>query len=382
MPTSTPHTTNSYSKLSDLAVTGPVIYISPTGTGSGDNASQPTNLSQAKTMAAAGTTVIFLPGTYSTFSWTQGGAARNPVWLKAQHPAVTITDGTPVFAAPAQRTVLLGVNISADNVRVDGFYVNRQPMRLLGDRVLAIHNHIFESEESSFASTTDSVGIEIVSNFIENHELLTGSTNKAAHFGITTYKGQDYVIEGNVIDGWYFHTLAIREQSDGFIVAGNTFYDCGSGYCIQVSGGTDSDGPRDITSGSIQILNNRFRSRTDKAGKKAIGIVNIQNALVANNDFADFDFGITGTLYAPEGLPGQMGPIYPHDVILRENKFSGSALVLEGRGANGETVHLENNTGTATCTAAPFKPYTLTAADYQTGAKPQVFQTNDSFTCH
>lgn len=392
---------------------GPVIYVSPSGGGSGNSISSPTTVKAALARMAPGTIVQFAPGIYSGFAIPKSGTAAAPIFFKAQNPAVTSTNtktGEVSVVPDSQASFLGGINTNSQHyIVVDGFRTKNGGGGMININTGSSHilTRRFHINEPCLGTANNIKGAQYV-GFIGGYLTSMGSSDSCPPsskrkggnrlgYGIVNFGSEEVEIRGNVFKGATNHFDSTKEDIlGGVYYISNYFEGCGN-LCLHVGQNTDySDyGDGDATSKNAIIKDNVFVHKRYPANDLSTGInlQNFESITLENNKFTGFstpirvDYLSGNERYIKKATPWRLQHkgVTPKDILIKQNDINGGTILLNSRGTPDDIYTLRNNTGSAACristiwSPAKYFPDPFPGINYT--IKPRVIQSQNSFTC-
>lgn len=206
-------------------------------------------------------------------------------------------------------------------------------------------------------------------------------------------------IVGNLFEGFFNHTISIKDRVASTYIVDNTIVGCGF-ECIDLGQVPDGfQGIRDMTCGVAIVTKNRIYGKNPGSPNGGVGIrtKNIAHVEITENTFSGFFRAIYHNTYGSVGKKHvQTGnsvlypspPLMPTQVIVKNNNFGSSGQIqLTGRGVANDKINITNNTGSVSCKIGNFSHQGGVEMQYMDKSKvymgpPIVTQSGNSFTCH
>jgi hypothetical protein len=271
------------------------FYADPAGTGAGRNRASPRALDELLPTIEPGDRVILLPGTYPSTRITLKGSAERPIWLEAEHPAVgpgltTETIGRALFqnsGLDVTESAYLHIEGLAFEVEENRF---SNGITVTKSHHLALRRNYFFQQTNTGLLLASRVGQVLVEDNVFRNMLVGreagGIGGIRTDYGLRVHRTRDLVVRGNLFDGYFNHSLSLKEKIRDVRIEDNLFRICGY-VCIE--GGQEPDsahgGTRtDRTIADVTIANNRFDGLDD--GTVGVFARNAERIFVTANRFA------------------------------------------------------------------------------------------------
>lgn len=371
---------------------GPVIYVSPDGSSTGDTRSNPKNAQAALDAARDGDTLVFLDGDYGYLRLAARDQGPGTIRLIAENPVLqSIDTQTGTVNGLTSGGAVLGYLFVwyQDGLEIDGFKFTgaEQGVGLAASSNVKItRSHFHELGLAGIAMERQSGAMIFKQNYFTNER--TAGSGAYMDYGLYVSAPSQITFTGNLVDGRFNQAVSLKRYVDSALIADN-YLRCKSGSCVVLGQEADrynSSGWDDATVGSVTVRNNII---TD-APNNTISIWNVREALVENNTVRNVQIAFTIRYpTAPNSgyTMGFAGPRHPNLATIRNNLLDGVKYVfVNGRGVEGDQIRFEDNrlsgstfrwcdVGGMTDTDAG------RLANEATTAEPNVTYSNNGFTC-
>jgi hypothetical protein len=329
------------------------LYASPAGTGDGHSPAAPSALDRLLAMLRPGDRVILLPGDYPDTRISARGTAERPIRIEAAQPAVA-ADGRAATGTGLAMFRNSGLEIDRSAfLRVDGLAFTVEPDRhgngitVTDSHHLAFSRNLFHQQTNYgllLAGTEESPVTQVLveENLFRNHLRDSeggGIGGVRMDYSLRIHGTRTLVVRDNRFNGYFNHSLSLKEAVQDVTIQGNGFRICGL-VCIEAGQEPDTEAAGrvvDRTVGQVAITGNDFTGSDD--GTMAVFARNAEQVTIADNHFA----GISEPLRIANNDRNSRSCERQLYLVGRELRTCepGSRLTLAGRPATG--VRFERN---------------------------------------
>ncbi|WP_084506338.1 right-handed parallel beta-helix repeat-containing protein [Geminicoccus roseus] len=374
------------------------LFASPAGTGSGASLEAPAALNTLLSSLQPGDRVLLLPGSYPSAKVVAKGTSAAPIRIEALHPVVT---GPGLKLAATDRAVFRNTELKVTGsafLRVQGIDFEVEPdqsgngLTVRGSHDLAFVQNRFFQQSNTGLLLNGQPGADIRQVLVENNVfqnmIVEGEAGGIGavrmDYGLRVHGGDTLVIRGNLFEGYFNHSLSLKEKTANVVIEKNRFELCGL-VCIE--GGQEPDTAHadvvtERTIANIVVADNSFDGLDD--GTVGVFARNVERIFVTGNRFAGISeplrvanndrnskncarqLYLVGRTFGgcePDSRLTQIG-VGNRSVLFRSNQVEGDArLLVAGRGYPDDVLVVSDSSATGRVDIC-LRPFILNEAGF------------------